>query len=323
MKTAVLMATYNGEKFIEKQLDSIKNQVLAPDYVIIRDDGSTDGTVEFVKDYIATNDLVGWNIIKNQKNLGWRLNFRQLLIDSQNTDADVIFLSDQDDVWNLKKIKKQVEVLSSHSEIEVLSSDIEFNVSTDQAAIPKSYVFSDNAKELSKFPINRFYNVGFRQGMSIAMKKEFIDRFIKYWKEDYDLLPHDSLIQALAGLLEVGYNLNETLAIHNRHAMNASGRHDVTLKSPKKFHIQELYAKHQGYYEIAYKVLQDNNSSLAQVEKKYYEFTKRRVANAKSGNLWKVIVQQVKDWKKYEHRSSQIRDILFALKRERKKSNER
>ena len=93
MKTAVLMATYNGEKLIEKQLESIKNQVLSPDYVIIRDDGSTDGTVQFVRDYIKQNNLFGWDIIQNEKNLGWRLNFRQLLIDAQNTDADVIFLS--------------------------------------------------------------------------------------------------------------------------------------------------------------------------------------------------------------------------------------
>ena len=317
MKTAVLMATYNGEKFIEKQLDSIKNQVLAPDYVIIRDDGSTDGTVQFVKDYIATNDLVGWNIIKNQKNLGWRLNFRQLLIDSQNTDADVIFLSDQDDVWNLGKNKRQLEILAKHQEIEVLSADTEFTVSTSEATVPTNYIFKNNDQELSEFPVEHFYKAGFRQGMTLAIKKEFISRFLKYWKEDYNLLPHDALIECLAGLL-VGYNLNECVAVHNRHESNASGKAVVTLKSPKKLHIQELYAKYQGYYEIVYKVLQDNKSSLAHEEQKYYEFTKRRVENAQSGSIWKVIMQQFKDWKNYEHRSSQIRDIIFGFKKEMK-----
>ena len=317
MKTAVLMATYNGEKLVEKQLESIKNQVLSPDYVIIRDDGSTDGTVQFVRGYIKHHNLVGWTITQNEKNLGWRLNFRQLLIDSQNTDADVVFLSDQDDVWHLEKNKRQVEILSSHSEIEVLSADTEFNVSTSEATVPTNYVFKDNTQELSKFPIERFYKAGFRQGMTLAIKKEFIERFLKYWQEDYNLLPHDALIECLAGLLEVGYNLNESVAIHNRHETNASGKAVVTLKSSKALHIQELYAKYQGYYEIVYKVLQDNNSPLSQVEKNYYEFTKRRIENTQSGNIWKVIVQQFKDWKKYEHRSSQIRDILFALKKER------
>ena len=318
MKTAVLMATYNGEKFIEKQLDSIKDQVLSPDYVIIRDDGSTDGTVPFVKKYIKNNNLAGWNIIKNQKNLGWRLNFRQLLIDSQNTDADVIFLSDQDDVWKLEKNKRQLDLLLKHQEIEVLSADTEFNVSTSEATVPTNYVFQDNDKELSKFPMEHFYKAGFRQGMTLAIRKEFIDRFLKYWKEEYNLLPHDALIECLAGLLEVGYNLNECVAVHNRHESNASGKAVVTLKSPKKLHIQELYAKYQGYYEIVYKVLQDNHSSLALEEQKYYEFTKRRVENAQSGNAWKVIVQQFKDWRNYEHRSSQIRDIIFGFRKEMK-----
>jgi glycosyltransferase involved in cell wall biosynthesis len=114
--------------------------VLAPDYVIIRDDGSTDGTVQFVRDYIKQHNLVGWTITQNEKNLGWRLNFRQLLIDSQNTDADVIFLSDQDDAWHLEKNKRQVEILSSHSEIEVLSADTELNVSTSEATVSTTYV---------------------------------------------------------------------------------------------------------------------------------------------------------------------------------------
>lgn len=315
MKTAVLMATYNGEKFIEKQLDSIKNQVLAPDYVIIRDDGSTDGTVQFVKDYIATNDLVGWNIIKNQKNLGWRLNFRQLLIDSQNTDADVIFLSDQDDVWNLGKNKRQLEILAKHQEIEVLSADTEFTVSTSEATVPTNYIFKNNDQELSEFPVEHFYKAGFRQGMTLAIKKEFISRFLKYWKEDYNLLPHDALIECLAGLLGVGYNLNECVAVHNRHESNASGKAVVTLKSPKKLHIQELYAKYQGYYDVIYKVLQDNNSPLEQEEKVYYEFTKRRIRSAQSGSFFKTIGQVLKDWKKYEHFSSRIRDILFSFKK--------
>lgn len=315
MKTAVLMATYNGEKLIEKQLDSIKNQVLAPDYVIIRDDGSTDGTVQFIKDYIENNNLVGWNIIRNQKNLGWRLNFRQLLIDSQNTDADVIFLSDQDDVWNLEKNKKQLDILSKHKEIEVLSADTIINVSASEATVPTNYVFKDSEQELSKFPIEHFYKTGFRQGMTLAIKKEFINRFLKYWKEDYNLLPHDALIECLGGLLGVGYNLNECVAVHNRHETNASGKAVVTLNSSKKEHIQELYAKYQGYYEIVYKVLQDNNSSLVQEEQKYYEFTKRRITSAQSGDFFKTFGQVLKDWRNYEHFSSRIRDILFSFKK--------
>ena len=102
------------------------------------------------------------------------------------------------------KNKRQLEILAEHQEIEVLSADTEFNVSASEATVPTNYIFKDNDQELSKFPIEHFYKAGFRQGMTLAIKKEFISRFLKYWKEDYNLLPHDALIECLAGLLEVG-----------------------------------------------------------------------------------------------------------------------
>ncbi len=92
VKTAVLMATYNGQGFIHDQLDSIRNQTLRPDYVLMRDDGSTDDTVKVVEDYIKEHRLDGWSITSNDKNLGWRLNFRQLLIDVLAYEVDYVFL---------------------------------------------------------------------------------------------------------------------------------------------------------------------------------------------------------------------------------------
>ena len=97
VKTAVLMATYNGQGFIHDQLDSIRNQTLRPDYVLMRDDGSTDDTVKVVEDYIKEHRLDGWSITSNDKNLGWRLNFRQLLLDAKRLSVDYLFFSDQDD----------------------------------------------------------------------------------------------------------------------------------------------------------------------------------------------------------------------------------
>ena len=56
------MTTYNGSKYIIKQLDSLKNQSRKIDELVICDDCSTDNTVELVNDYIKSNNLEGWNI---------------------------------------------------------------------------------------------------------------------------------------------------------------------------------------------------------------------------------------------------------------------
>ena len=59
-KISVALATYNGEKYIEKQLDSIRNQTIKPDEVVIVDDKSSDRTVALINEFIAVNNVVNW-----------------------------------------------------------------------------------------------------------------------------------------------------------------------------------------------------------------------------------------------------------------------
>ena len=61
---SVVMATYNGTKYLDKQLCSIRDQTLRPDEVIICDDGSTDQTVELVEQFIKENRLENWSITR-------------------------------------------------------------------------------------------------------------------------------------------------------------------------------------------------------------------------------------------------------------------
>ena len=72
---SVAMATYNGEKYIEQQLDSIRNQKQKPDEVIICDDGSTDNTVVVINEYIKKYKLKQWIVVENEKNLVYFDNF--------------------------------------------------------------------------------------------------------------------------------------------------------------------------------------------------------------------------------------------------------
>lgn len=76
MKTSVVIATYNGIKFIEEQLNSILAQSVQPDEVIIIDDGSKVNTEEVVKRYINEHRLNGrWHLHVNEKNKGYARNF--------------------------------------------------------------------------------------------------------------------------------------------------------------------------------------------------------------------------------------------------------
>ena len=71
MKLSVVISTYNGEDYIERQLDSIKNQTRPADEVLIIDDCSTDNTVNIIRRYIEKNDLCSWKFEVNNQNKGW------------------------------------------------------------------------------------------------------------------------------------------------------------------------------------------------------------------------------------------------------------
>ena len=76
LKTSVVIATYNGEKFIEEQLDSILNQSYIPDEIIIFDDGSSDNTVNVINDYINKKNIGNiCKLVKNEINKGYAKNF--------------------------------------------------------------------------------------------------------------------------------------------------------------------------------------------------------------------------------------------------------
>ncbi|EKF52308.1 glycosyltransferase [Lactococcus garvieae] len=313
--TAVLVATYNGEKLLKKQLDTIREQELKPDFVLFRDDRSTDNTVSFLKSYIEQYALENWIIKINEKNIGWRLNFRQLLVDTLDYDIDIAFFSDQDNIWHLDKNKHQVQVMEAHPEIELLSADIQVEkISEEVADLPRWFKYFEFNKEqvFSKYP-PRFGYSSYRVGWVVAMRRSFIADIVKYWKPEYNIT-HDVLVAALSSLTETGYNLNEIVGTHLLHDRNATGDKLLTLSSPKQVHVEELY-KFVGFYDVMYQVLQMRGSQYAPQVIAYYDFYVKRHAMARDNKFWGVFTQIFSDWKFYGGMSGRLRDVIFAFKK--------
>lgn len=104
-KVAVIMSTYNGEKFIKEQLDSILNQTYKNIEIIVRDDGSKDATVSIIKEYQKNNTNIK---LFEGKNVGFVKSFFKLL---SLANADYYSYADQDDVWIENKVALAVEEL--------------------------------------------------------------------------------------------------------------------------------------------------------------------------------------------------------------------
>ena len=101
-KLIVLMATYNGEKYLEEQIESILNQTHQPIQIVVSDDGSQDATRDILQKYDVT--------VLNGPRQGFSKNFFSL-INCLDLEADYFAFSDQDDVWEPAKIEKAISAL--------------------------------------------------------------------------------------------------------------------------------------------------------------------------------------------------------------------
>ena len=105
---SVIMTTYNGEKYLREQIDSIISQTYPIYELIIQDDGSTDNTVSIARDYAKSNPAV--KVFVNEKNLGLNQNFKTAVM---RATGDFVAISDQDDVWYPQKIERQIAAIGS------------------------------------------------------------------------------------------------------------------------------------------------------------------------------------------------------------------
>ena len=106
-KVSVALCTYNGEKFIEKQINSILNQSSPVDEIVVIDDCSQDSTYAILQSLASKYPQI--NLTKNVKNIGFIKNFEEAI---KRCKGDYIFLSDQDDIW----CREKVEVVVKHCE---------------------------------------------------------------------------------------------------------------------------------------------------------------------------------------------------------------
>lgn len=110
-KIDILMATYNGEKYLKEQIESILNQTYKNIRLIISDDSSRDSTREILKQYEKDNRV---EVHLQEVNQGYVKNFEYLL---KQVKSDIYMLSDQDDVWLPEKVEKTYKKMKEEDSI--------------------------------------------------------------------------------------------------------------------------------------------------------------------------------------------------------------
>ena len=227
MKISVCLATYNGEKYIKEQLDSILPQLSANDEVIISDDGSTDSTKKIIYNY--QDSRLKFFVNNNEKSP--IKNFENAI---QKATGDFIFLSDQDDVWRNDKVKKIILAFSSDNSLTLVFSNAEI---IDENGISKNYnFFKDNEANYTSI-FKAFFKNQFL-GCTIAFKSELKSKILPF---PYGIPMHDWWI----GVLSLFYGkvkfLNESLISYRRHNNNVTSESSSNLLSIINWRITLLW----------------------------------------------------------------------------------
>lgn len=239
MTSSVAICTYNGEKYLKKQIDSILSQTVNVHEIVICDDGSTDLTVSILNAYKEKYPGL-FKIFINKSNLGSVKNFEKALTLCEN---EIIFLSDQDDLWVSSKVEKIFKTFNENKDIAVIFTN--GHGMDDHDRLMDVFTVWDTIN----FVRNRgyrfdYFNIlnlrdNFCTGATMAMRSE-----IK--KELFPIpilegLHHDKWIAMIASLKNKLYFLDEKLIYYREHADQQVANVLYTNKKEEKFSVTNYF----------------------------------------------------------------------------------
>lgn len=215
-KIDILMATYNGEKYLVEQIESILNQTYSDFNLLIYDDNSTDSTIKILKEYERKDERI--KVFFNEKNVGSNKNFRNLL---KKVTNNFFMFCDQDDVWHNDKIEKSLKKIIEEK-ADLVFTDLEIvdeNLQLVNKSFNKKKKYYRKIMLYSDFRRVFLYNVV--TGCTILCKSKYIKDFLKF-SYNKNIL-HDHILALLVSLKGKVTYLNESTIKYRQHSNNQVG----------------------------------------------------------------------------------------------------
>lgn len=234
-KIDILLATYNGKKYIKEQLESILNQTYTNFNLLISDDKSTDNTVEILKEYERKDNRV--KIFIQEKNVGYIKNFEFLL---KQVESDYYMLSDQDDVWLPEKVYKSYNKLVNEN-LDLIFCDLEVVDKELNTIYNSMFKFLKIDKRLKKYNDYRLiYLDNCATGCTIISRKKFLDLILPL-PSTTKFLVHDYWIALVISMHGKFSYIDEPLIKYRQHGNNEIGTDKVSTKFEKFPMVRNLF----------------------------------------------------------------------------------
>ncbi len=278
-KISIIMATYNGEKFLREQLNSILNQTYNNFELIICDDCSKDNTWEILKEYNNKDNRI--IIYKNQENIGFIKNFYKLISLCTN---EYIAFSDQDDIWTPNHLEVLINSIGNY-DLSCSNSEL-----IDELGNSLNYTMLDTFN-IEFIPKNKEENLihllykNYIQGSTMLIKRELANKVLQQKNEK---TYHDHWIALFAAISNgIKYN-SEILLYYRQHNMNVTENKKFNIinkiKQCLRINTRNVHKKNSDNIAklLKYKDLSDNDKKIIKeayiFEKRLGTFSKRIMA---------------------------------------------
>jgi glycosyltransferase involved in cell wall biosynthesis len=232
MKTSVAMCTYNGEEYLLKQLQSIIYQTQSVDEIVICDDCSEDHTLEIIRDF-KEKCPIPIMVMENAGNVGYVKNFEQAI---GLCSGDIIFLSDQDDIWMPEKVAVICDFFEKHSAVSFVFTNAQLINFVDANSYDKTLLdvvgWDRHAGKLFRngFGYEVLATSGRITGATSALRASFIPYCIPFPSVEASMA-HDEMIAVQAMLANKIACIEDCLIKYRLHYNQSIGV-DALFKSP-------------------------------------------------------------------------------------------
>ncbi len=223
---SIVMATYNGERFLREQLDSLYRQTLQPDEVLVVDDCSTDGTVGILEEYHRSHGL---KYVVNEHNLRVNKNFEKGL---KLCSGDYIMFCDQDDIWMDNKIELMMQRMNlladTNDDIPLIVSSRDTYVDADMH-VYRSLAMKEDCDNYCDTVIHHL-----SQGAAMLLNRRCLDYIFPI--PDYDTgICYDIHIGYIVAMLGKKYNMKESLMYYRVHGNNVTAMTVTPVRQKSAF----------------------------------------------------------------------------------------
>lgn len=216
-KIVVLMSTYNGEKYIEEQLNSLITQRDVNIQILVRDDGSSDNTIKILDEW-QDKGLLTWY---SGENLGPALSFMDLV--KKAPIADYYAFCDQDDYWDKDKLEVAVEAIKDYDE------DSPVLYFSNKRLVDENLNFIENTKQNPKLTLESALIINPVTGCTLVINRKLLEIINLY--DNKNLYMHDGWIYRVCMAVKGKVVFDKTPHIsYRQHSNNVIGGRSNLIK---------------------------------------------------------------------------------------------